>query len=126
LNFDIPSSVRDLASKSVEQAREGCNRFLEATRKAHDLVSKSADGITAGVREISEHAVKYTEANLQSNFELARRLALAKNLKEALDIQNHFARQQMEIFAHQAKELSRLVAQSARNAHPSSRGHGTG
>jgi phasin len=119
LDFEIPASVRDLASKSVEQAREAYNRFLEATRQAHDVVAKSADVITAGAREINEKAVKYTEANLQANFELAQRLVHAKDLKEALDIQGQFARQQMETFAKQAQELSRLVAQSAQKANPS-------
>ena len=118
LDFEIPSSVRDLASKSVDQAREAYNRFLEAARQAHDVVMKSSDVITSGAREINQKAVKYTEANLQANFELAQRLVHAKDIKEALDIQNQFARQQMETFAHQAQELSRLVAQSAQKAAP--------
>jgi phasin len=120
IDFEIPASVRDLASKSVEQAREAYNRFLEATRQAHDVVSKSTDVFANGAREINEKAVKYTEANLQANFELAQRLVHAKDLKEALDIQSQFARQQMETFAQQAQELSRLVAQSAQKANPSS------
>lgn len=120
IEFEIPSSVRDLASKSVEQAREAYNRFIEAARQAHDVVTKSSDVIASGAREINEKAVKYTEANLQANFELAQRLVHAKDLKEALDIQNQFARQQMETFAQQAQELSRLLAQSAQKASPSS------
>jgi phasin len=118
LEFEIPASVRDLASKSVDQAREAYNRFLEAARQAHDVVMKSSDVITSGAREINQKAVKYTEANLQANFELAQRLVHAKDIKEALDIQNQFARQQMETFAHQAQELTRLVAQSAQKAAP--------
>ena len=117
-DFEIPTSVRDLASKSVDQAREAYNRFLEAARQAHDVVMKSSDVITSGAREINQKAVKYTEANLQANFELAHRLVHAKDIKEALDIQNQFARQQMETFAHQAQELTRLVAQSAQKAAP--------
>jgi phasin len=118
MEFEIPSTVRDLASKSVDQAREAYNRFLEAARQAHDVVMKSSDVITSGAREINQKAVKYTEANLQANFELAQRLVHAKDIKEALDIQNQFARQQMETFAHQAQELTRLVAQSAQKAAP--------
>lgn len=118
LEFEIPASVRDLASKSVDQAREAYNRFLEAARQAHDVVMKSSDVITSGAREINQKAVKYTEANLQANFELAQRLVHAKDIKEALDIQNQFARQQMETFAHQAQELTRVVAQSAQKAAP--------
>ena len=118
MDFEIPATVRDLASKSVDQAREAYNRFLEAARQAHDVVTKSTDVITNGAREINEKAVRYTEANLQANFELAQRLVHAKDLKEALDIQSQFARQQMETFAHQAQELTRLVAQSAQKAAP--------
>jgi phasin len=118
MDFEIPASVRDLASKSVDQAREAYNRFLEATRQAHDVVAKSTDVMASGAREINEKAVKYTEANLHANFELAQRLVHAKDLKEALDIQSQFARQQMETFAHQAQELSRLLAQSAQKANP--------
>ena len=118
MDFEIPATVRDLASKSVDQAREAYNRFLEAARQAHDVVTKSTDVITNGARDINEKAVRYTEANLQANFELAQRLVHAKDLKEALDIQSQFARQQMETFAHQAQELTRLVAQSAQKAAP--------
>jgi phasin len=118
LDFEIPASVRDLASKSVDQAHEAYNRFIEAARQAHDVVMKSSDVITSSAREINEKAVKYIEANLQANFELAQRLVHAKDIKEALDIQNQFARQQMETFAHQAQELTRLVAQSAQKAAP--------
>ncbi len=118
MDFEIPATVRDLASKSVDQAREASNRFLEAARQAHDVVTKSTDVITSGAREINEKAVRYTEANLQANFDLAQRLVHAKDLKEALDIQSQFARQQMETFAHQAQELTRLVAQSAQKAAP--------
>ena len=118
MDFEIPATVRDLASKSVDQAREAYNRFLESARQAHDVVTKSTDVITSGAREINKKAVRYTEANLQANFDLAQRLVHAKDLKEALDIQSQFARQQMETFAHQAQELTRLVAQSAQKAAP--------
>ena len=48
MDFEIPATVRDLASKSVDQAREAYNRFLEAARQAHDVVTKSTDVITSG------------------------------------------------------------------------------
>ena len=118
MDFEIPATVRDLASKSVDQAREAYNRFIEAARQAHDVVMKSSDVLTSSAREMNEKTVKYTEANLQANFELAQRLVHAKDIKEALDIQNQFARQQMETFAQQAQELTRLVAQSAQKAAP--------
>ena len=118
LDFEIPASVRDLAAKSVDQTREAYNRFIEAARQAHDVVVKSSDVIAAGAREINDKAVKYTEANLQANFDFAQRIVHAKDIKEALDIQTQFARQQLEAFTHQAQELTRVVAQSAQKAAP--------
>ena len=118
LDFEIPASVRDLAAKSVDQTREAYNRFVEAARQAHDVVLKSSEVIAAGAREINDKAIKYTEANLQANFDFAQRIVHAKDIKEALDIQSQFARQQLETFTHQAQELTRLVAQSAQKAAP--------
>jgi len=118
LDFEIPASVRDLAAKSVEQTREAYNRFIEAARQANEVVLKSSDVFASGAREINEKAVKYTETNLQAQFELAQRLVNAKDLKEALEIQNQFARQQVEAYAQQAQELTRLVAQSAQKVNP--------
>ncbi len=120
IDFEIPSSVRDLASKSVDQAREAYNRFIEAARQAHNVVTKSSNVFANGARELNEKTVKYTETNLTAQFELAQRLVHAKDLKEALDIQSQFARQQMETFAHQAQELTRLLAQSAQKVAPTS------
>jgi phasin len=120
MDFEIPASVRDIASKSVEQAREAYNRFLEASRQAQDILGKSQDVIASGARELQDKAAKFTETNFQANFELAQRLVNAKDLKEALDIQNQFARQQMETYVQQAQELSRLIAQAAQKANPGS------
>lgn len=118
LDFEIPASVREIASKSVDQARDAYNRFIEASRQAHDVVLKSSDVLTSGAREISEKTVKYTEANLKANFDFAQRLVNAKDFKEAFDLQSQFARQQLETFAQQAQDLTRLVAQSAQKATP--------
>lgn len=118
IDFEIPSSVRDLAAKSVAQAREAYHRFIDATKQAQDMVAKSTDVMAHGARELNEKAVQYVEQNTQATFDLAQKLIQAKDLKEALEIQNQFARQQMEAYAQQAQEMSRLVAQSAQKANP--------
>jgi phasin len=118
IDFEIPASVRDLAAKSVDQAREAYSRFLDAAKQAQTMMAKSTDVMTNGAKEFNDKAVKYAEQNMQASFELAQKLVSAKDLKEALEIQNNFARQQMEAYAHQAQEMSRLMAQSAQKASP--------
>jgi phasin len=118
IDFEIPASVREIASKSVEQARDAYNRFVDATRQAQDIASRSTEVFATGAREINERSLQYAEANIQASFEAANRLVKAKDIKEALDIQGQFARKQFETYTQQAQELSRIVAVTAQKAQP--------
>lgn len=118
IDFEIPSSVREIATKSVEQSRDAYNRFVDATRQAQDIVARSTEVFATGAREINERALQYLDANVQASFEAANRLVKAKDIKEALDIQSQFARKQFETYAQQAQELSRIVALTAQKAQP--------
>jgi phasin len=116
--FEIPSSVREIAGKSVEQAKDAYGRFVEAARTAQDMVSKSTEVFASGAREMNEKVFSFAEANTKASFEVATRLAHARDVKEALEIQTAFARSQMEAYAQQAQEISRIMAASAQKAQP--------
>lgn len=118
IDFEIPTPIREAASKSVEQAKEVYSRFADATRQAQDLIAKSAEAVTSSVKELHEKALQYTEANIAAGFETATRLVNAKDVREALEIQGQFARKQMESYTHQAQEMTRLMAQAAQKAQP--------
>ncbi len=117
-NFEIPESVRDIAEKSVDQAQEACNRLMETARKAQGVAAKSSEAMTSGAKELQEKVFGYAESNMEQSFKLANELVKAKDLQEALEIQNNFARQQMETYAEQAQELSQLMAKAAKKAQP--------
>ncbi len=85
--FEIPSSVREIAGKSVEQAKDAYGRFVEAARTAQDMVSKSTEVFASGAREMNEKVFGFAEANTKASFEFATRLAHARDVKEALEIQ---------------------------------------
>jgi phasin len=116
--FEIPSTVRDMAGKSVEQAKDAYGRFVDAARQAQDMVSKSTEVFATGAKEMNEKVFSFAEANTKASFEAASRLAQARDVKEALEIQTQFARNQMEAYAQQAQELSRIIASSAQKAQP--------
>jgi phasin len=118
VDFEIPANVREVISKSVEQAKDAYSRLAEASRQAQELVAKSTSAMTVGAKELQEKAVQYAEANVNASFEAATRLVEAKDIKEALEIQGQFARRQVETFTQQAQEMSRLVAQAAQKAQP--------
>lgn len=112
--FEIPQPVRDMAEKNLDQAKDAYGQFMEASRKAQDMMAQSSDAVASGAKEVQQTAVKYTEENMKSAFELADKLVRANDFQEALEIQGNFARQQMEAFSRQAQELTSLMAEAAK------------
>lgn len=117
-DFEIPATLRDIATKSVEQAKDAYNRFVDAARQTQDMVSKSTEVMASGAREVNEKVMHFAEANTKASFEVAGRLAKARDVKEVLEIQTQFARTQIETFTQQAQELSRILASAAQKAQP--------
>jgi phasin len=117
-DLEIPASVREIASKSVDQAKDAYDRFVDAARQAQDMIAKSTEVFAFGAKELQEKTLAYAEANTRAGFEACSRLVKARDVKEALDIQTQFARNQMETYAQQATELSRVLATAAQKAQP--------
>ncbi len=116
--FEIPEAVRDLAERNMEQARTAYSQFMDVTRKAQEMMTKSSMSMATGMREMQERSLRYTQHNLDASFNFASELARARDPKEAMEIQAKFARQQMESYQEQAQELSRLMANTAQKAQP--------
>ena len=116
--FEIPEAVRDLTEKNMEQARTAYSQFLDVTRKAQEMLTKSSTAMAGGVREIQERSLRYTQLNLDASFTFASELARARDPKEAMELQAKFAKQQLETYQEQAQELSRLMAATAQKAQP--------
>ena len=116
--FEVPSSVREIAGRSVDQVKDAYGRFVDAARQAQDMVAKSTEVFTCGAKEMNEKVFSFAETNAKAGFDAATRLAQARDVKEVLEIQTQFARSQMETYAQQAQELARIVASSAQKAQP--------
>jgi phasin len=116
--FEIPSTVRDMAGTSVEQARDVYGRLVEGARQAQDMVSKSTAMFTSGAKEVNDKLFAFGESNVKAGFEMASRLAKARDINEVLEIQTSFARGQMEACTQQAQELSRIITTAAQKAQP--------
>src|SRR5262249_1442078 len=113
--FQIPEQLRELAERSVDQARAAYGQFMDAILNAQ---SRWASGLLtrrlrSGFKDIQELAIKFARQNADANFALATDLAKAKDIAEVLAIQNRFAQSQMQAYASQAQELGRLVTQAA-------------
>lgn len=116
--FEIPQSVRELAERNISQVRSAYDQFLKLMQKAHDTVAKSHGVMTQSALDIQSKAMQYAHDNVEANFRLAADLARAKDLKEYLEVQTSHAKTQMETYAKQTQEVTRLLSDAAHKAQP--------
>ncbi len=115
--FEFPEQMRELAERNVEQVRAACGQFMDAARKAQDMVGAMVpdNPMTAGMKQVQERTMRFAQQNMDASFLLASELAKARDFKEMVDIQSRHAQLQMVAYSTQAQELGRLMADAAQN-----------
>ena len=116
--FEIPDQIRDLAERSVEQARTAYGQLMDAMLKAQStsLTSLPATAMSTSFSDIQERAINFARQNFEASFSLATDLARAKDIAAVLDVQKRFAQSQMQAYALQAQELGGLMMTAAQRA----------
>lgn len=115
--FEMPQQLRELAEKNVEQARNSYSQFLEAMGKAAGMWSAAIpqSEATSGFKSVQERASRFAKQNADACFNMATELAAAKDIQDIMGIQSRYAQVQMQAYATQAQELSRLMMAAAPN-----------
>ena len=115
-SYEVPSDMRDLAEKSVDQARRAFDGFMTAAQKAAGQADTSAASMTTNAKSLGSKAMGFAESNVRSAFDLAQKLVRAKDLQEVLTLQSDYAKSQMSTIQEQAKELGSLVQGAVQSA----------
>jgi phasin len=114
--FDIPDQMREVADRSVEQAKKAIGEYLEATQKAVAKAEGSAKSVREGVADVSRQAIAYIEENVTASFDHAQRLVQARTLEEIAALQKEFLAKQIASLTEQGKSLGEMVGRSATDA----------
>ncbi len=115
-SYEVPSDMRDLAEKSVDQARRAFDGFMTAAQKAAGQADTSAASMTTNAKSLGSKAMGFAESNVRSAFDLAQKLVRAKDLQEVLTLQSDYAKSQMTTIQEQAKELGSLMQGAVQTA----------
>ncbi len=115
-SYEVPSDMRDLAEKSVDQARRAFDGFMTAAQKAAGQADTSAASMTTNAKSLGSKAMGFAENNVRSAFDLAQKLVRAKDLQEVLALQSDYAKSQMSAIQEQAKELGSLMQGAVQSA----------
>jgi phasin len=106
--FEVPDAFREMAEKSVSQARDTYSRMKTAAEDATDLVEGTMETARQGTFAIGAKALDAARSNTDASFAFARELMGAKTMAEVVELQTSFARQQFEAVASQFKEIQAL------------------
>jgi len=110
---EVPEMFRDMAEKSVEQAKEGYARMRSAAEEATDLVEDTYLTATRGATEFNLKAIEALRTNVNANFDYARELLAAKSFSEAVELSATHMRKQFETLTAQSKDFSSLAQKVA-------------
>jgi hypothetical protein len=108
---EIAEPLREMMKLGIAQAQRAFETFvLTSERTWRSLESASPLG-RAGLFALNAKIAEITRKNAEAHFALVMRLAEAKDLHEALELQNRHIEQQMDVFAKQLEEMRDLAAQ---------------
>jgi len=110
--FEVPTELRDLAERSVEQARKAFEGFLTVAQRAAGAAGDAAATTQGSAKSVGAHVLSYTEQNVNAAFDLAHKLVRAKDPQEAIALQSEYLKSQLAALQEQAKELGTVMQKS--------------
>jgi len=81
--MQVPNAVRELAEKSVEQAKKAFEAFMSAASKSVAMVPSPATGM-------SKNTMTLADKNMKAAFDHARKLIHAKDVKKLRNFKRTF------------------------------------
>jgi phasin len=107
--LEVPSELRDLAEKTIDQAERAFGLFFDAA-------NKSVGSVPSPGTEISKQALSFTEQNMKAAFEHARKLVHATDLQQAMQIQSEFLKSQFTNAGEHMRQITGEVMSAAKDA----------
>jgi phasin len=109
-NFEVPPEMRAFAEKSVAQAKQAFDGFINAACQATAMAETTATNARSGAKDVAQLALHYAERNIAGSFDFAQKLVRAKDPQEVMKLHADYVQQQMQTLTEQAKELSQKTA----------------
>jgi phasin len=106
--LEVPTELRDLAEKTIEQAEKAFGMFFEAA-------NKSITSIPNPGTEMSKQALSLTQQNIKAAFEHARKLVHATDIQEAMRIQSEFLKSQFTNAGEHMRQITGGMISAAKD-----------
>jgi len=114
--FELPPDMKAFAEKSVEQAKQAFDGFINAAHQAVSTLEGQTETARQSARDVTAKAMTFAQKNIASSFEFMQKLVQAKDFQEVLKLQTDYVQTQMQVLTEQAKELGESTAKAAKDA----------
>ena len=105
-NFEIPTEVRQLAVKSVDEAKRAFDSLVVAAQKVTTSLAGQAAAAQSGSKEVHSKVRTFAERNVATCFEFAQKFVHAKNVQEVMQLQAELVKTQLQADLEQITELA--------------------
>ena len=111
--FEMPAPFRDMAEKSIAQAKENYEKMKAAAEDATDVLEDTYATATKGYADYGLKLIEVARANTNAAFDFATELYGVKSLAEFVELSTAHLRKQFEALSAQSKELTALAQKVA-------------
>jgi phasin len=111
--IEIPVVLRELAEKSVSQAKETYEKLKSAADEATDVLEETYATATKGASDLSLKLIEAARENTNAAFDFAAEIMTVKSLSDVVELSTRHTRKQYEAVAAQTKELTAIAQKVA-------------
>ena len=119
-NLEVPEAAREFVKKQTETAKERAADFYAGSEKATNVIESAVTGSVSEAAKIGRNIQQAFYQDAEAFFAGVDKLASAKSITEAVQIQWDLLRARGEVFVSRAKAsseyLGKLVADGAKTA----------
>src|ERR1700693_3180817 len=119
-NLEVPEAAREFVKKTAGTAKERAADLYAGSEKATDAIETAVAGSVSEAAKISRNIQQAIYQDAEAFFAGIDKLASAKSLNEAVQIQSDMLRARGEVLVSRAKAsteyLGKLVADGAKSA----------
>ncbi|BBF92076.1 phasin [Blastochloris tepida] len=111
--LDLPVAMRDIAEKSVAQAKEAYEKIKSAAEETTDMIEDTYVTASKGISDFNVKALEAMRANINASFDFTRAVMQVKTLSQAVELTSSHIRKQFEALIDQTRELTELAQKIA-------------
>ena len=111
--LEVPAAFREMAERSVAQARDGYERMKAVAEEATDVLEGTYATASKGATDYVLKSIEAARVNANANFDFASEFMNVKSFSEAVELTSAHARKQFDTFIEQSKDLTALAQKVA-------------